>query len=41
MFDSGDEVFGVLDVDSDEISNFSEIDSNGLRRIVNIIEQGV
>ncbi len=32
------EVFGVLDVDSDELSDFSEIDAAGLGQIVNIVE---
>jgi GAF domain-containing protein len=34
----GGEVFGVLDVDSDKLNDFSEIDAEGLRKIVEIIE---
>ncbi|MBX3289050.1 MAG: GAF domain-containing protein [Acidobacteria bacterium] len=32
------EVFGVLDVDSKDLSDFSEIDAAGLGQIVNIVE---
>ncbi len=35
----GDEVFGVLDVDSDKLNDFSEIDAEGLERITIIIEK--
>ncbi len=38
MLDKNGEVFGVLDVDSDELDDFSEIDAEGLKRIVKIIE---
>ncbi|MGI8669142.1 MAG: GAF domain-containing protein [Aridibacter sp.] len=39
MFDKNGEVFGVLDVDSDELDNFSEVDADGLKEIVKIIEE--
>ncbi len=35
------EVFGVLDVDSDQLDDFSEIDRQGLSRITNIIERAI
>lgn len=35
----GGEVFGVLDVDSDKLDDFSQADANGLSRVVNIIER--
>jgi len=38
IFDKKGEVFGVLDVDSDKLDDFSQIDAQGLRRIVQIIE---
>lgn len=38
IFDKTGEVFGVLDIDSDRFDDFSEIDAEGLRRIVEIIE---
>ncbi|CAN5490748.1 GAF domain-containing protein [soil metagenome] len=41
IFDRSGEVFGVLDVDSDMSNDFSQADSDGLRRIVNIIEKFV
>lgn len=34
IFDKNGEVFGVLDVDSDRLDDFSEIDAVGLSRIV-------
>ncbi|MEO5858996.1 MAG: GAF domain-containing protein [Pyrinomonadaceae bacterium] len=37
MFDSERQVFGVLDVDSDQLNDFSEIDAAGLERIVSLI----
>src|SRR5690349_6369963 len=37
MFDSSGDVFGVLDVDSDKLNDFSETDSEGLERIVRMI----
>lgn len=39
IFDKSGEVFGVLDVDSDRLNNFSETDANGLRKTVEIIEK--
>lgn len=39
IFDKSGEVFGVLDVDSDELDDFSEIDAEGLKEIVKIIEE--
>lgn len=39
IFDRTDEVFGVLDVDSDKLNDFSEIDAEGLQEIVKIIEK--
>jgi L-methionine (R)-S-oxide reductase len=39
IFDKHGEVFGVLDVDSDTIDDFSEIDAEGLRGVVEIIEK--
>ena len=38
IFDQKGEVFGVLDVDSDKLDDFSQIDAEGLQKIVNIIE---
>ncbi len=35
----GDRVFGVLDVDSDRLSDFSEADREGLGRVIGIIER--
>jgi GAF domain-containing protein len=39
IFDATGEVFGVLDVDSDRLDDFSTVDVEGLRKIVNIIEK--
>ena len=39
IFEKSGEVFGVLDVDSDKLNDFSEIDAEGLREIVKIIEK--
>jgi L-methionine (R)-S-oxide reductase len=39
MFDSAGNVFGVLDVDSDRLNDFSEADREGLRRITGVIER--
>ncbi len=39
IFNKNGEVFGVLDVDSDKLDDFSETDAEGLRRIVEIIEE--
>ena len=38
-FDKNGDVFLVLDVDSDELDNFSEIDSVGLSAIMKIVEE--
>lgn len=38
IFDKSGEVFGVLDVDSDKLDDFSDADAKGLRKIVEIIE---
>ncbi len=38
IFDKSGEIFGVLDVDSDNLDDFSEVDAKGLRKIVGIIE---
>jgi L-methionine (R)-S-oxide reductase len=39
IIDGNDEVFGVLDVDSDRVDDFSQVDANGLGQIVNVIER--
>lgn len=39
IFDKSGEVFGVLDVDSDKLNDFSETDAEGLGKIVKIIER--
>jgi GAF domain-containing protein len=36
---SGTRVFGVLDVDSDRLNDFSEVDREGLGRVIGIIER--
>jgi GAF domain-containing protein len=41
MFDRAGDVFGVLDVDSDRLDDFREIDADGLGRIVAIIERSL
>ena len=41
IFDKSGNVFGVLDVDSDELDSFSEIDAEGLKKIVDIIEEKI
>ncbi len=38
IFETSGEVFGVLDVDSDSLNDFSETDAEGLRKVVQIIE---
>jgi len=38
IFEKSGEVFGVLDVDSDRLDDFSQIDAEGLQKIVEIIE---
>lgn len=39
IFDKTGEVFGVLDVDSDKLDDFSDADAEGLRKIVGIVEK--
>lgn len=41
IFDKAGEVFGVLDVDSDRLDDFGEVDAAGLKKIVEIIEETV
>ena len=38
IFDKSGEVFGILDVDSDNLDDFDEIDAKGLGEIVKIVE---
>ncbi len=38
IFEKSGEVFGVLDIDSDKLDDFSQTDAEGLREIVKIIE---
>ena len=38
IFDKSGEVFGVLDVDSDKLDDFSEIDAEGLQKVIKIVE---
>lgn len=38
IFDCRGEVFGVLDIDSDKLNDFSATDAEGLRKIIEIIE---
>jgi L-methionine (R)-S-oxide reductase len=38
IFDRSGDVFGVLDVDSDRLDDFSQADADGLRKIVKVIE---
>ncbi len=39
IFDGTGGVFGVLDVDSDKLNDFSEIDKRGLESIVRLVER--
>lgn len=39
MFDARGSVFGVLDVDSDRLNDFSDVDREGLTGIVKVIER--
>lgn len=41
IFDKNGEVFGVLDVDSDKLNDFSEIDAEGLAGIIKIVEKSL
>jgi GAF domain-containing protein len=36
-----DQVFGVLDVDSDRLDDFSAVDEKGLKKIVGVIERSI
>ncbi|MDQ6787460.1 MAG: GAF domain-containing protein [Acidobacteriota bacterium] len=38
IFDKSGDVFAVLDVDSEKLNDFSEIDTQGLQKIVKIVE---
>lgn len=38
IFDRNGKVFGVLDIDSDRLDDFSETDAKGLQQIVKIVE---
>lgn len=38
LFDASGEVFGVLDVDSEKLDDFSRIDADGLGQIVKLVE---
>jgi GAF domain-containing protein len=37
LFDKNREIFGVLDIDSDRLDDFSQSDEDGLRRIVALL----
>jgi L-methionine (R)-S-oxide reductase len=39
IFESNGDVFGVLDVDSDLLNDFSEVDSVGLGKVISMIEK--
>jgi L-methionine (R)-S-oxide reductase len=41
IFDGDGNVFGVLDVDSDKLNDFSEIDRTGLAAVVSLVERSV
>ena len=41
LFDSAGEIFGVLDVDSDLLDDFSAVDADGLKQITELIGKGV
>ena len=41
IFNNDRSVFGVLDVDSNKISDFDQTDSEGLSRVVRIIERSI
>jgi GAF domain-containing protein len=38
VFDKSGDVFAVLDIDSDKLNDFSETDTDGLQKIVEIVE---
>ena len=37
IFNSDDEIIGVMDVDSSELNNFDEVDAHWLEKIVNLV----
>jgi len=37
----GDDIFGVLDIDSPHFSRFSQADKNGLEELVRVLERGL
>jgi GAF domain-containing protein len=39
IFDQNREVWGVLDVDSDKLDDFGEVDADGLEQVVRIVEK--
>ncbi|MBC7901603.1 MAG: GAF domain-containing protein [Saprospiraceae bacterium] len=41
LFDKSGEVFGVLDVDSDKLDDFSETDLKGLHAIIKIVQRSL
>ncbi len=41
IFNADGEVIGVLDVDSDKLDDFSDVDASGLRQIIAIIEKSL
>ncbi len=41
IFDKSGEVFGVLDIDSDKLNDFGEVDAEGLKKIIKIVEETV
>jgi len=41
IFDKTGEVLGVLDVDSDKLNDFSEVDAEGLAEIIKLIEKSL
>ena len=41
LFENGGQVFGVLDVDSDRLDDFTQIDADGLENIVKIAERSI
>ena len=41
IFGDDDSVFGVLDVDSDQLDDFSAVDQEGLENIVKVIERSI
>jgi GAF domain-containing protein len=39
IFDKSGACFGVLDIDSDQLDDFSQVDAEGLQRVVEIVEK--